>query len=386
MTEQENSEPDKGWMLQVIAYWYEKEFEKAIKCCDKMLQTDPFKAEAYFWRAKCYADLFIKELEDPGVIGPTQFIKNIMKNSDSDSKVREAMSSYEKALELLPTDTKVLTDALDFAEKFTLYQNQIYKWSHKILDSWLSNNPDCAFVWLKKGDLAYRVDDFSVAAEFYKKAIELIKSVYELVEWVYDEGGEETITVIKDPDRMPGGELSVLEDALFANFLIYWEAEDYSEMLKYFWELYYLTGNKFEIVNILANIVLGTEKSLTKERIGESQQKLGLSNKLLEKAILYLEVGDPMTAGKWLAEAFEEWVKKVAQKEGIAVDRYENELYYDVYAIYDNPRHKKVKNKLKDLKRFRDDSVHKSAIISFDRANEMIKNLKGIAHLAKRQN
>lgn len=380
MTEQENSEHDNSWMLQVIAYWHEKEFEKAIKCCDKMLQTDPFYAEAYFWRAKCYADLFIKELGDPGVIGPTQYYKKIMGISDSDSKVIEAMLSYERALELLPKEISVLIHALDFAEKVTLYPNQIYKWIHKILDSWLSNNPDCAFVWLKKGDFAYQVDDFSVAAEFYKKAIELIKSVYDLVEWVYDEGEEETITVIQDPDMMPEGELSVLEGALFENFSIYWETEDYSEMLKYFWELYYLTGNEFEIVNILANIVLGAEKSLTKKRIGESQQKLGLSNKLLGKAILYLEVGDPMTAGKWLAEAFEEWVKKVAQKEGIAVDRYENELYY---AIYDNPRHKKVKNKLKDLKRFRDDSVHKSATISFDRANKMIKNLKGIAHLAE---
>ena len=87
-----------------------------------------------------------------------------------------------------------------------------------------------------------------------------------------------------------------------------------------------------------------------------------------------------MTAGKWIAEAFEEWVKKVAQKEGMAVDMYNNDLYY---VIYKNPMYKKVKGKLKDLKRFRDDSVHKSATISFDRANKMIKNLKGIAHLAK---
>jgi tetratricopeptide (TPR) repeat protein len=299
MTEQENSENGTGWLVYGLEHYGKKEYEEALSCFDKEIQTNLYFGDAYYWRAKCYEALIIEELGEKwekvglpleALTNPKWWEENWI--SPSDSMWTEARRSYEKAVELLPNDRDVLNQALDFTAKAKIFGRDVV---YGLIDKWLSNNPEDASAWGKKGDFATGCDDFPVALECFKKAINLIKSLYELEEWEYDY--ETTIDVVKDPEGMLEGHRSDLENALLGNFTTYrYGIINYSEMLKCFWELYYLTGNEFEIINSLTSIILGVEDKHRRERrLEELQQKTGLTPEESERKTFQNQLIDTCT-------------------------------------------------------------------------------------------
>ena len=288
MIEQEDDENDRGGMVQGLELFGKKQFEEAIRCFDKLIQTDPCFGDAYFWRAECYEAMIIEELGErwrqPGIpveamANPQWWVQNWV--SESDPRVIGAIQSYEKAIELLPNSRDVLTQALDFTYKVRVVRSDV---EYNLMDKWLMIHSDDVSALVQKGGVALGYDDFSVALECHKKAIELIKSFYELKERVYDDITGDTIEIIKDPEGMLEGHRSALENALLGNFGIYEEKKNYNEMLKYFWELYYLTENEFGIVNTLTYVILGVEdKSRRQKKIGEFRHKAGLTPEQFER-------------------------------------------------------------------------------------------------------
>lgn len=299
MIEQEDDENDRGEMLQGLELFRKKQFEEALSCFDKEIQTNLYFGGAYYWRAKCYEALIIEELGEKwekvglpleALTNPKWWEENWI--SPSDSIWTEAIRSYEKAVELLPNNRDVLNQALDFTAKAKIFGRDVV---YGLIDKWLSNNPEDASAWGKKGDFATGCDDFPVALECFKKAINLIKSLYELEEWEYDY--ETKIDVVKDPEGMLEGHRSDLKNALLGNFTTYrYGIINYSEMLKCFWELYYLTGNEFEIINSLTSIILGVEDKHRRERrLEELQQKTGLTPEESERKTYQNQLIDTCT-------------------------------------------------------------------------------------------
>lgn len=309
MIEQEDDENDRGGMLQGLELFRKKQFEEAIRCFDKIIQTGQYFGNACFWRAKCYEAMIIEELGErwgqPGIpvetmANPQWWEQNWV--SESDPRVIEAIQSYEKAIELLPNNRDVLTQALDFTYNVRVVGSDV---KYNLMNKWLMSHPDDVSAWVQKGGVALEYADFSVALECHKKAIELIKSFppYELEEWEYDDITGDTIEIIKDPEGMLEGHRSALENALLGNFTTYcYDIIDYSEMLKYFWELYYLTGNKFGIINSLTSIILNVEdKHRRQRRLNELQQKAGLTPEQSERKTFQNQLIDTCT---YILESF----------------------------------------------------------------------------------
>lgn len=276
------------WTLQGLEFYKKGQYEKAIRCFDKIIQSDAYSGYAYYWRAKCYESLLREEMgerwEQLGLpleaLNSTWWKQNWF--SPSDSRLMEAVRSYEKAIELLPLEKDVLKQALDFAFKAQVVGKDV---EYRLFDKWLENHPDDVSAWAEKGGWALTYDDNLVAIESHNKAIDLIKSFYDLEEWKYDVGEEDKLMVIKNPDAMLENHRSALENALLGNFSSYcWGLENYAGMLKYFWELYYLTGNEYEIVNSLTTIILHTEdKGRAAKKIEELKQKTGLTEEQYER-------------------------------------------------------------------------------------------------------
>jgi len=319
MIEQEDDENDRGEMLQGLEHFRKKQFEEAIRCFDKLIQTDPFFGDACFWRAKCYGAMLIEELGERW--GQPDILVEAMANpqwweqnwvSESDPRVIEAIQSYEKAIELLPNNRDVLTQALDFTYNIRVVGSDV---KYNLMNKWLMSHPDDVSAWVQKGGVALEYADFSVALECHKKAIKMIKSFppYELEEWEYDDITGDTIEIIKDPEGMLEGHRSALENALLGNFTTYcYDIINYSEMLKYFWELYYLTGNKSGIINSLTSIILNVEdKRRRQRRLKELQRKTGLTPKQSERKTLQNELIDTCT---YTLESF--LIKRLKQKYG----------------------------------------------------------------------